>query len=398
MIFQRAALPVMVAAMSAPVRILHAHSTFDLGGKEARAVRLMNAFGGAAEHAVLTSVPGATSARAAIDRSVRADFPAAAPPLAGRPGLGRLFRLARFMKGFDLILTYNWGAFDAVMARYLFAKAVGLPPLVHHEDGFNEDEARELKAGRNLYRRLGLSAAFRLVVPSRRLEGIAREAWGQGPERVMRIPNGIATPFYAAAPAQAIPGLDPEPDEIVIGTVAGLRPVKNLPRLVRAFAAMTSKKARLVIVGSGPESERIVAEARARGVADRVHMPGFLPDPARWIGRFDIFALSSDSEQLPISLVEAMAAGLPAVATAVGDVPHMVSADNRPLIVDPEDEAALAAALDSLAERPDLRRAIGRANRQKAAAEHDETKMIASYARLYGEAIARPHAFIPRSS
>ncbi|HEX5184343.1 MAG TPA: glycosyltransferase [Allosphingosinicella sp.] len=394
MIFQQGALPVMVAAMSAPVRILHAHSTFDLGGKEARAARLMNAFGDAAEHMILTSVPGATSARAAIDRSVRADFPAEAPPLAGRPGLGRLFRLARYMKGFDLVLTYNWGAFDAVMARHLF----GGPPLVHHEDGFNEDEARALKTGRNLYRRLGLSAAFRLVVPSRRLEGIAREAWGQGPRRVMRIPNGIGTSLYAAAPVQEIPGLDPAPGEVVIGTVAGLRAVKNLPRLVRAFAAMTSRNARLVIVGSGPESERIVAEARARGVAERVHLPGFLPDPARWIGRFDIFALSSDSEQFPISLVEAMAAGLPAVATSVGDVPYMVSADNRPLIVDPDDEAALAAALDSLAERPDLRRAIGRANRQKAAAEYDETRMIASYAGLYGEAIGRRDAFIPRSS
>lgn len=380
--------------MSAPVRILHAHSTFDPGGKEARAVRLMNAFGDAAEHTILTSVPGATSARAAIAHSIRCDFPADAPPLTGRPGLGRLFRLSRYMKGFDLVLTYNWGAFDAVMARHLF----GGPPLVHHEDGFNEDEALELKASRNLYRRLGLSAAFRLIVPSERLEAVARKAWGQKPERVARIPNGIATAAYSLPPAQEIPGLEAKPGEIVIGTVAGLRAVKNLPRLVRAFAAMHFKQARLVIVGSGPENEKIAAEARRLGVADRVHFPGFLADPARWIGRLDIFALSSDSEQFPISLVEAMAAGLPAVATAVGDVPHMVSADNRPLIVEREDEAALTAALDSLAERPDLRRAIGRANREKAAAEYDETRMIADYARLYGEAIARPRAFMTAMS
>jgi glycosyltransferase involved in cell wall biosynthesis len=179
---------------------------------------------------------------------------------------------------------------------------------------------------------------------------------------------------------------------VVIGTVAGLRAVKNLPRLVRAFAAMASKEARLVIVGTGPESERIAAEARACGVAERLIMPGFLADPARWIGRFDVFALSSDSEQFPISLVEAMAAGLPAVATAVGDVAQMVSDDNRPLIVDAEDEPAFAAALDSLVERPDLRRAIGRANRERAAAEFDEAGMIARYARLYEEAISRPGA------
>ncbi|HEX8579783.1 MAG TPA: glycosyltransferase family 1 protein, partial [Allosphingosinicella sp.] len=86
--------------------------------------------------------------------------------------------------------------------------------------------------------------------------------------------------------------------------------------------------------------------------------------------------------------------GLPAVATAVGDIPNMVSADNRPLIVAPDDEAAFTAALDTLAERRDLRHAIGTANREKATADHDEKAMIARYARLYGEAIGRPRAFI----
>ncbi len=377
------------------VRILHAHSTFSLGGKEARSVRLMNAFGDAAEHSILSGVPGQFSARAAIDRDVAAAFPEDAPALTGRPGLARLFRLARYMRGYDLVLTYNWGAFDAVMAKYLFRG----PPLVHHEDGFNEDEALGLKTRRNLYRRLGLSAAYRLVVPSERLEAIARTAWAQPPERVERIANGIPVGRFALEPAEdSIPGLVRRAGEIVVGTVAGLRKVKNLRRLVRAFAGMRMKNSRLVIVGEGPESERIMAEARSCGVADRVLLPGFLADPSRYIGRFQIFALSSDSEQFPISLVEAMAAGLPAVATAVGDIASMVSPDNRPLIVDAADEAAFSLALDSLAERPDLRRSIGRANREKAGAEFDEKRMIAHYARLYGEAIGAPGAFMSATS
>jgi glycosyltransferase involved in cell wall biosynthesis len=368
------------------LRILHCHSTFSLGGKEARAVRLMNAFGDAAEHVVLSAMPGQFGAREAIDRSVGVSFPSGEPSLDGMPTPLRLWRLARYMRGFDLVLTYNWGAFDAVMARKLF----GGPPLIHHEDGFNEDEREKLKPRRNWYRRLGLGAAYRLVVPSARLEKVARAAWGTMP---VRIPNGIDVARYALPPRVEIPGLDAAKGEVVIGTIAGLRAVKNLPRLVRCFAAMGQKQARLVIVGEGPESERIAAAAREAGVAARVLMPGFLTDPASWIGHFDIFALSSDSEQFPISLVEAMAAGLPAVATAVGDVRAMVSEDNAPLIVEPEDEAGFAAALDSLAEQPHLRKAIGAANREKAARLYDEQAMIAAYAELYGAAIGRPGAF-----
>ena len=373
------------------VRILHAHSTFSLGGKEARAVRLMNAFGPSAEHVVLSAMRGQLSARERIDRQVSVRYPDDAPMLAGRPGPARLLALARYMRGFDLVLSYNWGALDLVMARRL----LGGPPLVHHEDGFNEDEAGGLKARRNLYRRVALAAAYRLVVPSAQLLRIARTAWAQPERRIALIPNGVDLARFSATPDKdAIPGLHRREGEVVIGTLAGLRAVKNLPRLVRAFAAMRVANARLVIVGEGPESERIADSARRLGVADRLLMPGFLPDPARIARAFDIFALSSDSEQMPISLIEAMAAGLPVAATAVGDVMTMVSQDNRPLIVAPDDEAALAAALDTLCDRSDLRRTIGRANREKAQADFDEREMIARYARLYGEAIGAPRAFV----
>lgn len=371
-----------------PLRFLHCHSTFAAGGKELRSVRLINAFEDAAGHSILSAVPGAFEARAGIAPGIESDFPADAPALAGRPSLVRLRRLALYMRGFDLVLTYNWGGFDAVMARRLF----GGPPLVHHEDGFNEDEMERRSRLRSVYRRLGLPAAFRLVVPSRLLERIAREEWAQPSARVARIPNGVAVECFARPPQIPIPGLERRPGEIVIGTIAGLRAVKNLPRLVRAFAAMRCRSARLVIVGSGPECERITDQARALGVADRLIMPGRLAHPHEWIGHLDIFALSSDSEQAPIALLEAMAAGLPTAATAVGDVASMVASDNLPLIVGRDDELALAAALDALVEAPGLRRAIGDANREKARAEHDEAAMIASYRALYGAAIGRPGA------
>jgi glycosyltransferase involved in cell wall biosynthesis len=104
---------------------------------------------------------------------------------------------------------------------------------------------------------------------------------------------------------------------------------------VRAVAA-AGPNYRLAIAGEGPEREVILAEAQRVGIADRLMMPGFLKDPARFVGLFDIFALSSDSEQYPISLVEAMAAARPVVSTNVGDVAAMVARENRRFIVDRE--------------------------------------------------------------
>jgi glycosyltransferase involved in cell wall biosynthesis len=179
------------------------------------------------------------------------------------------------------------------------------------------------------------------------------------------------------------------PGDVVVGTMAGLRPVKNLPRLVRAFAAAQAG-GRLVIVGEGPERDAILREARHCGVYDRVLLPGFLPDASRYIGHFDIFALSSDSEQFPIALVEAMAAGLPVVSTDVGDVCMMVAPEGRRYVVAPEDEAGFAAALDRLIANRDLRHQLGAANRAVAWRDYGEAAMIAAYRRLYTEAMGRP--------
>lgn len=374
--------------MTRPISILHLHSTFDLGGKEARAVRLMNAFGDRARHTIVSAMPEALGARARIERGISYEIAQAAPPLTGRPSVARYEAIARFMRGFDLVLTYNWGAIDGVMARRVFSR--GAPPLVHHEDGFNADEAGGLKRERNVYRRLALGAAHALVVPSASLEAIALDTWKQPRARVHRILNGIATGLYACEPEpRAIPGFVRRKGELVIGTVAGLRAVKDLPQLVRAVGGV-SARFRLVIVGEGPEKAAIEQAALAMGIDDRLVMPGFLDRPYRFMRHFDLLALSSKSEQFPISVVEAMAAGLPIVAPPVGDVRAMVAEENAPFITDYHGEVRLRDAIQALAADPELRRRVGLANQAKARASYDEDIMIARYAALYAEAIGRP--------
>jgi glycosyltransferase involved in cell wall biosynthesis len=297
--------------------------------------------------------------------------------------------LAKAMKPFDLVLTYNWGAMDAAMAHAVFRSFHDLPPLVHHEDGFNEDEADGLKTSRNWYRRLALARSSALVVPSQRLEAIALDVWKQPRGRVALITNGIPVDAYAKKPpANALPRVVKHQGEYWVGTLAGLRKVKNLPRLVRAFAPLPEFW-QLVILGQGPELDAIRAEAARLDITHRVHLPGFVADPAKAVGLFDIFALSSDSEQFPISVVEAMAAGLPVASPDVGDVRAMIAAENQEFITPAADEHALSMTLQKLAGDHDLRSQIGEANRTRARAEYDEAAMVDAYRRVYGAALGR---------
>ena len=373
-----------------PVNILHLHSTFALGGKEARATRLMNAWGRHARHTIVSGVPDQLGARERIDAGISYAIAQNPPPLTGRPSVARYEALARYMRRFDLVLTYNWGAIDGVMARRVFAK--GTPPLVHHEDGFNEDEANGLKRERNLYRRFALPAAYALAVPSETLEAIACHTWKQPRARVHRIVNGIATSLYAQPCApDAIPGFTRREGEVVVGAVAGLRAVKDLPLLVRAIGGV-AQKVQLVIVGDGPERATVEQAAAAMGLTRQLVMPGHLERPYRYVGLFDMLAISSRSEQFPISVVEAMAAGLPVAATPVGDLAQMLAPANLPFIAQYHNEVYLRDAIRTLAADRDLRRVVGRDNQAKAAADYDEGLMIARYKALYEAALGRPGA------
>jgi glycosyltransferase involved in cell wall biosynthesis len=368
--------------------ILHLQSTFAPGGKELRTVQLINAFGRKARHTIVSAEPERLGAAERIAKGIAITLQPEFPSLKGRPTPGRLQKIAKAMKGYDLVCTYNWGAMDAVMAHTLFKDVHGLPPLVHHEDGFDESEAKKLKTSRTWYRRIALGKAAGLVVPSERLEEIALVDWQQPLGRVKRIPNGIDTKAFAMRPKKDALRLIKHPGELWVGTLAGLRTVKNLPRMVRVFTEL-SENWQLVILGEGEAREAILAEADRLSINHRVHLPGAVGDPARVIGLFDIFALSSDSEQFPLSVVEAMAAGLPVVAPAVGDIAEMVSDANREFIAPAGNEEELRMALVQLAVSKDLRKEVGEANRAKAVAHFDEAKMIATYRRLYSSAMKR---------
>jgi glycosyltransferase involved in cell wall biosynthesis len=248
-------------------------------------------------------------------------------------------------------------------------------PHVHMEDGFGPEEADRQLPRRVWTRRLFLRGST-VVLPSRKLFGIASGVWRLPAQRLIYVPNGVdCSRFQSGGVAQ--------PGEPVIGTVAALRAEKNLARLIDAFAKVAERRpARLVIVGDGPEMAGLRQKVDGLGLADRVTFAGNRRDPEVLLPTFSVFALSSDTEQMPLSVLEAMAAGLPLAATDVGDVRTMVSPENAPFVV-AKDANALAGAIDALLERPDTAASVGAANARKARAEFDQSLMFAAYGRLF---------------
>lgn len=353
----------MAAAPDAPL-VLSVFSTFAVGGAQVRFAAVMNRIGARLRHLVV-AMDGDTSCADRLDPSLDVEF--AHVRIEKRETGSSLLRYRAYMaeRRPALVITHNWGTIEWAMARLFTGIA-----HIHIADGFGPEERSTQIARRVWTRRLVLRTST-VVVPSRTLERIARESW-MIPD-VRYIPNGIDLAHLGApaAGAHEVP---------VIGTIAALRPEKNLARLLRACARVTLPF-RLVIAGDGPERAGLERLAGELGLAERVHFPGWVADPARLCAELDIVAMSSDTEQMPLCVLEGMAARLPVVATDVGDIAAMVAEENRAFIVEQREEA-LAAALTRLLESPALRARVGAANRRRAEAEFDQETMFRAYEAL----------------
>ncbi|HKQ45260.1 MAG TPA: glycosyltransferase family 4 protein [Rhizomicrobium sp.] len=357
--------------------LLHVFPTFAVGGSQMRFAQLARIHGPRYRHTVL-----------ALDQNYDMAGRLGGLPIAyqeltfdKRKTLQswRTFRALLHSLQPDVLLTYNWGAVEWALLNRFGART----RHVHIEDGFGPEEVRQQLLRRIWTRRLALSGAHtRVILPSRNLEKIALSQWSLPPNRVLFVPNGVDCARFAVA-SRAARNASP----LVIGTVASLRREKNIARLIRAFAVLAAQTApgavQLVIVGEGAERPALEQLARALAVFDHVRFTGQTNRPEEWYPQMDIFALSSDTEQMPLSVLEAMAAGLPVVATAVGDVAQMVSARNAPYIAAAQDQAFGNALARLAADRP-AQRAIGAENEKKAREDFDEQVMARRYAEIIG--------------
>jgi glycosyltransferase involved in cell wall biosynthesis len=225
-------------------------------------------------------------------------------------------------------------------------------------------------------------------------------AWWLPSERVRYIPNGVDlgrfAPPTAAQATEARRRLGCGGSEVVIGSVGRLGGEKNHERLVRAFAAITGgRPARLLLVGDGPLRDHLGRLVRDLGLESRVLFAGWAADPLDLYHTMDLFALPSDTEQMPIALLEAMGVGLPAVSTDVGDVRDMVSPENRAFVVPAGREDAFRDALGTLVDDATVRALLGRANRTTCRGRYGLDAMIESYLDLYREALEDARRRVP---
>jgi glycosyltransferase involved in cell wall biosynthesis len=290
----------------------------------------------------------------------------------------RQFRAALRAIRPDVLFTYNWGAIDWALVN----RSGIVARHIHIEDGFGPEEAEKQLLRRVWTRRLALSGRDTMVIlPSRNLERIALGLWSLPAGRVRYIPNGVDCARFAV-PSRHAGG---NGERTVIGTIATLRREKNIARLIRVFSRISAQRSstELMIVGDGTERSALEALANQLGVAGQVRFVGQTSRPEDWLPQMDIFALSSDTEQMPLSILEAMAAGLPVVATAVGDVAQMVSGANGPYVVPATDDAVFDALMRLIEDRS-AQYEIGRANEKKVRENFDEDVMAARYAEIIG--------------
>ena len=297
------------------------------------------------------------------------------------PGLGlgthaALFKLLRKLRP-AILHTYNLSTVE----YHLAAALAGVPVRIHAEHGRDAGDPLGLNRKHNLLRRLMQPFVDRFIPVSGDLQRWLRDEVGIADAKNIAISNGVDTEHYH--PGQASAGA------FVIGTVGRVQDVKNQAGLVDAFIALRAllphqhDRLRLVIVGDGPLRAQLEAKVAQAGIGAVVTLAGARSDIADQMRSFSVFALSSIAEGMPVTMLEAMACGLPVVSTAVGGIGELVQEGVTGALVPARDAGAMARALAVYAGDSALCARHGAAARARIVQHYSVTAMVQAYVALY---------------
>lgn len=376
--------------------VAHVLHRFDTGGLENGVVNLINHM---PEHAFRHVVVALTEVTDFRTRLRREDVPCIA--LHKMPGHGiklypRIWRLWRELRP-AIVHTRNLAALEMQPAAW----AAGVPVRIHGEHGRDVGDLDGSNRHHQRIRRLYSPFVHRYVALSKDLQDYLVRRVGIGSRRIVQVYNGVDTDRFRppAAGAGGAVGMPlGGPGQFVIGTVGRMQAVKNQTLLTRAFvralalAPDLKPRLRLALVGDGPLRADCQALLDAAGLSSLAWLPGEHDDVPVVMRGLDAFVLPSLGEGISNTILEAMASGLPVVATAVGGNAELV-ADGRTGWVTPSDDVeAMAAALISLARDPDAARAMGRAGRTEVERRFSLKSMVQAYQDLYEQSL---HAVAP---
>jgi sugar transferase (PEP-CTERM/EpsH1 system associated) len=359
-------------------RIVQVVPSLRVGGLENVVVRLVEHLTPLAEQAVVT--PAGTGPLA--DR-VPVGVPVFPLGETRRPDRWNALRMARLFRKLrpDIVHTRNWTCIDAIIG----ARLAGVPVVIQGEHGREAADPEGRNRRRQQVRRFLSPFITEFVAVSRDLARWLIEEVRVPGRKVRTIYNGVDTERYVPGDrAAARRALGIPPDWTVAGTVGRLDPVKDQAGLVRAFAQVGNKgRSALVIAGDGPSRRQLEAVVSELAIGDRVRLLGERDDVPMILRALDIFVLSSIGEGISNAILEAMATGLPVIATRVGGNSELVRDGLTGRLIEPRSPEALAEALAAYVDDPVLARAHGAAGRERAEREFGLERMRAGYTTLY---------------
>jgi sugar transferase (PEP-CTERM/EpsH1 system associated) len=302
------------------------------------------------------------------------------------------FRLFRSLRP-AIVHTRNLAAIESQIPAWL----AGVPARVHSEHGWDVFDPDGTRRKYQWLRRAHRPFVHRFVGLSSQLVAYLRDRVGVPERRLLHICNGVDTARFAPAPGgpAPIPGCPFEAGRFVlIGTVGRMHGVKDQLTLARAFLQLVetdpaaATRARLVMVGEGPLRGEARALLESRGAGDLAWLPGERADVPDVLRGLDLFVLPSQAEGISNTILEAMASGLPVVATAVGGNPELVVDGECGRLVPPTDPTAMAQALAAYLRDRAMLRAHGAAARRRAESQFGIDTMVRRYRDLYDGLLA----------
>ena len=362
-----------------PVRVLHVVSLLGQGGMEAGVMKL---------------VTGCDPARVTADVCTLEPARAFQQMFTGDSQLHELSRKSAFdvrlvaslaaimrRRRIDVVHTHAWGT---LVEGWTAARLAGVKHVVHGEHGTMETRPMNVAVQRRLWRRVD-----KLLAVSRDLAGRMAATTGIPRSCIEVIPNGVD--FGDPMPREAArAALSLGQDAFVALAVGRLVPVKNYRLLLAAARALASTipHCQFLIAGDGPLKAELEREIAAQNLGGTVKLLGLRQDIPALMAAANVFVLTSSSEGMSNTILEAMAAARPVVATRVGGNPELVQEGITGLLIDPKAPTELCVALDSLAADPSRVRRMGNAGRQRVEREFSRARMIENYSQMY-ETVAR---------